>query len=344
MSVGPVLTPKASVRHAAEVEEDYLAPLRRMQNIALPDSPTVLNFGATSPIFAMPTGFVQRLGRATADEFFSGTFDSGGFKIGFIRIPSYSPRSTNNALTQFTSEIAYFQANTDGLIVDEMRNPGGSVAYCNALLQLLIPYRFRTIPFEVRATSGWVASISSSLTSARAQGADKWVIDLLGDIYYSLVTANNENRGRTGPIPLDDVLIDRDPAKDLKGNILAYTKPIIVLVDEFSASGGDYFPATIQDNERGILFGMRTMGAGGSVSGYSAGIYSEGSTNVTESLMIRKNPVISEEYPAAPYVENIGVRPEVVNNYMTKSNLLNNGRDFVDAFTATMVDQIKKNR
>jgi C-terminal processing protease CtpA/Prc len=35
----------------------------------------------------------------------------------------------------------------------------------------------------------------------------------------------------------------------------AYTKPLMMLVDEFSASGADMLPAIIQDNRRGPLFG-----------------------------------------------------------------------------------------
>ena len=46
----------------------------------------------------------------------------------------------------------------------------------------------------------------------------------------------------------------------------AYTKPLMVMVDEFSASGADMFPAIIQDNHRGPIFGTRTMGAGGAWS------------------------------------------------------------------------------
>ena len=68
-----------------------------------------------------------------------------------------------------------------------------------------------------------------------------------------IVAANSAMRGRTKPIPLDDVTVDREPAKDSKGNVIAYTKPLIVLVDEMSASGGDAFAATIQDNLRGPL-------------------------------------------------------------------------------------------
>ena len=102
-------------------------------------------------------------------------------------------------------------------------------------------------------------------------------------------------------------------------------------------SAADAFAATIQDNGRGALLGWRTMGAGGNVVGWEAGSYSLGSITVTESLMNRKNPVVTSEYPAAPYVENIGVRPEIEVDYMTHDNLVQNGKPFVDAFVAEMV-------
>src|SRR5258707_497943 len=163
-------------------------------------------------------------------------------------------------------------------------------------------------------------------------------------VQIKLSLANSENRGRTGPWRLAYSLMDIDAFTDPVGNPIAYTKPLMVLVDEFSASGGDAFPATIQDNQRGLLFGMRTMGAGGNVVSTTIGTYSEGITSLTESLMNRKNPIVTAEYPTAPYVENIGVRPAIVNDYMTKDNLLTGGRPFVDAFTAAMVDWIKKNQ
>ena len=78
------------------------------------------------------------------------------------------------------------------------------------------------------------------------------------------------------------------------------------------------------------------MGLGGSVNDFTATAYSEGITRVTESLMHRKNPVVTDEFPAVPYVENIGVRPDIVVDYMTKDNLLNQGASFVAAFTAAM--------
>ena len=183
------------------------------------------------------------------------------------------------ALTTFQSEIAFFQANTEGLVIDEMRNPGGSVSYLNAIVSYLMPSKWRSIPFEVRATSEWVQEISSALVSAMAAGTPQNILDLLQNLKDEIVAANSAMRGRTKPIPLDDVTIDRDPAMDAKGNVIAYTKPLIVLVDEMSASGGDAFAATIQDNARGPLLGWRTMGAGGNVEGWEAGSYSLGSSS-----------------------------------------------------------------
>ncbi|MCU1233560.1 MAG: peptidase, partial [Candidatus Solibacter sp.] len=244
----------------------YVTVLNRLQNCRLPDK-AVNGFGAQVPVFAasLPSSFVLRQGRLSSDPFFSGTFSAAGHTFGFIRIPTYSPLNTTTALTAFVNEIAYFQANTEGLVIDEMRNPGGTVSYLNAILSYLMPTKWRSIPFELRASSEWVRAISSSLVSAAAQGAPQQILDLLQLIKDEIVTANRAMRGRTKPIPLDDVTIDRDPATDSKGNIVAYIKPILVLIDEMSASAADAFAATIQDNARGPLFGWRTMGAGGNV-------------------------------------------------------------------------------
>lgn len=324
---------------------EYLRVLSRLQNCRLPDK-AVNGLGAQAPVFAasMPTDFVLRQGRSFQDPFYSGVFSRGGHIIGFIRIPSYSPLSTAAAVTAFQNEIAFFQANTEGLVVDEMRNPGGSSSYMNTIVSYLMPSKWRSIPFELRATSEFVQAISSSLVSATAQGAPQSTLDLLQMIKDEVVAANSAMRGRTKPIPLDIETIDRDPAMDSKGNLIAYTKPLIVLVDEMSASAGDAFAATIQDNLRGPLLGWRTMGAGGNVEAWQAGSYSLGVATVTESLMNRKNVIATAEYPSAPYVENIGVRPDIVVDYMTVANLDQKGKPFVDAFIAAIIAEIESRK
>ena len=49
-------------------------------------------------------------------------------------------------------------------------------------------------------------------------------------------------------------------------------------------------------------------------------------------------------FPAAPFVENIGVRPDTVDDYMTRDNLINRGAAFVTRFTQAAVEHIRKNR
>ncbi len=86
------------------------------------------------------------------------------------------------------------------------------------------------------------------------------------------------------------------------------------------------------------------MGAGGNVEAWEAGIYSQAFTTVTESLLIRKTDIANPDYPAAPYIENIGVRPDLQLDYMTADNLINNGKSFVDSFVATIVTEISKSK
>ena len=85
-----------------------------------------------------------------------------------------------------------------------------------------------------------------------------------------MLRAYNENRGRSAPVSLNATgSLTLEPAA------VSYTKPLMVLTDEFSASGADMFPAIIQSNNRGPLFGMRTMGAGGSVVGFNGPAFTE---------------------------------------------------------------------
>ena len=58
--------------------------------------------------------------------------------------------------------------------------------------------------------------------------------------------------------------------------------------------------------------------------------------------LLRQAPVVTDDFPATPLIENVGVRPDVQIDYMTKDNLLKSGRPFVDAFTKAITDEIKK--
>jgi C-terminal processing protease CtpA/Prc len=267
--------------------------------------------------------------------------------IGFIRIPDFAP--TNAADLDFVypffeREIKYFQANTDGLIVDVMRNPGGYGCYGENLLRRLIPYQFQSIGHAIRPTLYWLNMFSDELEleSDPNAGVPQWRLDLLGAYLKEMETANSENRGMTGPLPLCTYRFERDPVLDADGASIAYTKPAILLTDEFTTSAGDIFAALFQDAKRGPVVGWRTAGAGGSMNVFSAGVYSESTTTMATSMLMRRAPVVTSDFPATMLIENVGVRPDVEIDYMTKDNLFKNGQPFFDAVTKVMIDEIGK--
>ena len=305
-----------------------------------------LGVNEVPPVFTFPTGFTQRLGRGGFDYFASGTITISGTRIGYIRIPDFEPFSTSSATNSFISEITYMQANTDGLVIDVMRNFGGSACYAETLLTYVIPTKFRTVGYEIRATAYWVDAYSQELEYYKSVGSEPWIINTYQALLTGIKEAYSENRGRTGPIPICAVSLDRSPAVDRTGKIAAYSKPVMLVTDELSVSAAEMFAAVFQDNQRGIVYGMRTMGAGGTVTSNPVGAttFSEAFVTVTQSLMNRKNPIVTADNPTAPYVENIGVRPDIQADYMTKENLLNNGKTFATDMFNAAANYIKNGR
>jgi hypothetical protein len=318
---------------------DYMEPLRPLLNASVSkDYYSVLNFGSRFPIFGPPPGFVDLsapcatcINRPGEPIFYLvGTFTTaGGVRVGFLRIPSMSPPSTAIALAQLDRAVAFFTPSTDALIVDVMRNPGGLVSFVEAVAQRLMPTPFNTIGFEIRATAAWLFSFASSLTTARANPATPpAVLANLEANFNEVLRAFNENRGRSAPVSLNSTgSLQLNPVAG------AYAKPILVLTDEFSASGGDMLPAILQSNNRAPILGWRTMGAGGTVVGFTGPAFTESFFRITVSLMNRGHIVNTPDFPPAPYIENIGVRPDIAVDYMTRANLMSAGAPFVAAFT-----------
>ena len=322
----------------------YMEPIRPLLNASVStDYYSILGFGSRFPIFALPAGFTD-LNAACATclvrpgeplfYFFASFTTASGVRVGFVRIPSMSPPSTAIALAQLERAVALFGGTTDGLIVDVMRNPGGSVAFVEAVAQRLIPTTFHTIGFEIRSTAAWLFSFAAQLTNAQLNPATPpAVVANLRANYNEVLAAFNENRGRSAAVSLNATgSLQLPPLTDAAGNILAYSKPLMVLTDEFSASGGDMLPALLQSNRRGPIFGWRTMGAGGSVVSFNGPAFTESIFRITVSLMNRGEVITTPDFPPAPYVENIGVRPDIPMDYMTRANLLSAGAPFVQAF------------
>ena len=86
----------------------------------------------------------------------------------------------------------------------------------------------------------------------------------------------------------------------LKPHPRGYTKPIVMLIDEMSGSGGDAFPAMLQGYGRAKLLGTRTMGAGGHVVDAPSLNNSGIQISLTKSLFYRPDGVAVENNGVAP--------------------------------------------
>jgi len=348
--VGPTPSPKTSaLKSRADVlpddTPDYMKELINAQWSGTLDSEDgVIGFGSRNPVFVNALAnfaFTRRMGGNAADFFYSGTFKFFELTIGYIRIPTYQPTSTTTALQQFQQEVAYMQANTDGLIIDEMRNTGGSLCFGENIAASLINYPFRATGFELRPYWTRIMGFYSSMVSAEAAGAPQEIVDQYQMLYNAMLTANQQGTTVTQSLPLCTSNLTRAPYA------AAYTKPEMLLVDEFSMSTADSVASMMQDSGRAVLFGNRTMGAGGNNSAgnvgsvVDAGPYSEGTTGLTLALQTRQKGRVVSGYPFTDLIENVGVWPEIPVDYMTKADLLQNGAPFVSAFLQHMAAEIR---
>ena len=335
----------ARAAKAETAQPNYMAPLKKLRSMHALTRPFVTSglepFGNFSPVFNPPAGFQLRLGAAQTDEFVSGTYPIGKLNIGYIRIPSMEPNSFDNAQKQFAGEMAYFQANTDGLVVDIMENGGGDGCYSQTLASYMIPHNFRGLEFQLRATLSWQVAYSENITIAEQEGAPQWVINLYTSHLNAVKKALSLNRGMTGSLAICGPTFDTPPATDDKGNLAAYTKPILVLVDNFTLSAAEILAMFMQDSKRATLFGTRTDGGGGNVVSFNAGAYSEGFTRVTESLIPRSAPVQTPGFPVLASYDGVGIYPDIVQDYMTAANLATGGQPFLTAVGTAIVNLIQ---
>jgi hypothetical protein len=291
-------------------------------------------FGPLFPVFNPPQGFKMRLGSKSTDQFLSGTFPVGNQTVGLIRIPTMSPTNSTTAITQFAAEIAFFQANTDILVIDVTRNGGGSLCYIETLVSYLTSGQYTASNYQMRATDFWLNVFANSLQSAKITNAPSWVIALYGAYVTDLQNALKDNRSMTGTIPICG------PSATLTGLPNAYSKPIAVLVDEFTLSAAEAFSMMMQDSGRATIIGTRTDGGGGNPGSYNATTFSEAFTRVTRTFVVRGKVVQTPGFPPSQYMENTGVYPDVPADIMTTADLLSGGGPYLKVVDAELTKML----
>lgn len=294
--------------------------------------PRLAAIGQRLPGFPPPEGFVDRLGGTSSDFFYSGTYERDGLKIGYLRIPSFSAGAAQTRL--LNREILHFNDNTDGLVVDVTRNPGGSCIY-EEFASVFMPDKFRTLGQRFRPSLLLLNGFRQSLIFAELFGDSQEEIDELKRQTALIEQAYVKGESLTEAVP------DCSNSFDVTPPEFSYKKPLVVLIDEFSISAADFFSALLKSNNRGVFVGKRANGAGGSRFGsiFKAGSLAELSSSVTITLGTTPQ---AEGSTATPYFENNGIKPDIELERMTLDNLTNNSRPFFEAFTKIAVDEIRK--
>jgi hypothetical protein len=336
----PPVKLSAAMQRSAEDLNEPVSPFQARTNWKRPERQYITGIGSTRPVFDLPVeGYLARIGADPSDRYSSGIFTVGETKIGFLRVPAFSSQST---FTQMHAEIRNLRNETQGLILDLMRNPGGSVCIAESLLSALIPDPFPLLLDEIRIEWVDVFSQRNFVETLKRRGAPAEEIARQEELLAVIEDAVKNNRPRTRALPLCGFSTEGKPITDRdSGEVVAYNKPMIVLVDEFTASASEVVAAVLQDTGRAAIVGMRTAGAGGAVLNGPGGIYSESGSRLTWTMGIRNKQISTPEYPTAPLIENIGVRPDMPLEINTVDNLNNKGKPFLTRVLEIAAEKIK---
>lgn len=244
---------------------------------------------------------------------------SEGHTYGYIRLPSYSKDS--KSVQQFSHLLNILEEKSDALVIDQLNNPGGKAYAVYAFASLFankplkVPtHRLTISQEEVSYSLLFLDMIEDEINDDDDDEflnhfCEEFIYGYplnnkhkkeLASYYQFIINEWNEGRYLTEPGYLEGI-------ETLTAHPWGiYTKPVIVLVNELDFSGGDFFPAILQDNKRALIFGTKTAGAGGCIyeNSHSShpNLFGISEYTMTSSLAERldKNPI-----------ENLGVTPDI---------------------------------
>ncbi len=215
--------------------------------------------------------------------------------VGYVRIPHYHPTGEGQQaqdiyFSQYEKVIGIMEKNTVGLIIDQDFNCGGYVDLANRMVGLFMDKPYHPLYFKM------VASKENYLEYS------KYVAELnpLTSWYDNVITVMNllKDYWQRGERMTSFTSLNGDTW--LQPNLIHYTKPVVMLINEMSGSGGDGFPSMMQGYGRVKLLGTRTMGAGGHVVENPALNYSQITVSMTRSMFFRPDGVPVENNGAVP--------------------------------------------
>jgi len=256
--------------------------------------------------------------------------------IGYVRIPQYEADDLAKAAAEFSRDIALFESTTDAMVIDQANNPGGSVFYLYALASMLSAQPLDTPLHRMAITQADVQEALKTITDLSAVKNDDDAKKANGSdnndgypvsyefaqftLNYARFIVSEWNAGRKLTNPYWIAGVDR-----INPGASHYTKPILLLTNHLDFSGGDFFPAIMQDNKRVTIMGTRTAGAGGYVNSITV-------PNNIGVNAFRCTESIAERVSQNP-IENLGVKPDV-DYEITAADLTGGFADYVKAINA----------
>jgi hypothetical protein len=269
--------------------------------------------------------------------------------MGYLRIPHYADfefmgfsLSELLFIPELRKILSLFEERTEGLVIDQVNNPGGSVFFLYAIASLLTDKPLVTPKHRMVLTAQDIANANIIIPKLEAVENDEEAKEAITDLFGNLFNCNDVNyemsqfilefcrfsieQWREGKVLTDPYYIygvdHINPDRQVN-----YTKPILFLINHLDFSGGDFLPAILQDNKRVKLFGSQTAGAGGYVLGHYMN-----SRNGIIGFMYTAS--IAERVSGQP-IENLGVTPEIPYK-MTENDLK---YDYVD-YKAAILDNL----
>lgn len=268
-----------------------------------------------------------------------------GKHVGYIYLPTFdeSGALADHVLSRIIRALKVFNNRADALVVDITDNTGGNLMFMYAVLSVLTDYPLKVpahkellIQEDVYKAAlfynlfkGYEISPAQSQESSETLSGYPLTKKVVEQIlsYTSTVMQTWESGARMTDLlylfGVDEVMPNPD---------CQFKKPIIVLTNEFNFSCADFFPAIIQDNKRGKIFGKKTAGAGGYVKNYPhTSRFGVQGFSLTASIAYR---------PDGTPIENLGVTPDLPYN-LTINDVRKSYVDYVRRLNLEIKKMIK---
>lgn len=264
-----------------------------------------------------------------------------GKLIGVVRIFSYSLTDYAKAVKDFSGIIQHFEKHTAAMVIDQNNNPGGSVFYLYTLASMMSDQSLRVPKHAVALTYAEASECIDTNKALENIKNDEDAVKSLGDLggytasyqlalgikdYCNFVISEYKS-GKALSSPYYLWGVDK-----ITPNAIHYTKPVVLLVNQLDFSGGDFFPAIMQDNKRVTVVGTRTAGAGGYILEASF-------PNNLGLETVTFTGSIAERTNLNP-IENLGITPDI-SLTMTANDLRKSFIDYLTELKTILKNVIK---